>query len=107
MGNEAFGGNKKLPMKSLLARYERKLIDGNVRRFPHWIEGYHLYFIILNCVIICFGVRWIERVLVHVLVISIVVLCIVAYRTQKYIWKLDMAEKTTTKRKDKETPQER
>ncbi len=42
MVNESFGGDKKLPMNSLLARYEHRLIDGNVRRFPDWIEGYHL-----------------------------------------------------------------
>ena len=42
MVNESFGGDKKLPMNSLLARYERRLIDSNVPRFPDWIEGYHL-----------------------------------------------------------------
>ena len=42
MENRIFGGDKKLPMNSLLARYEKKFIDGNVQRFPNWIEGYHL-----------------------------------------------------------------
>ena len=42
MANKTFGGDKKLPMTSVLARYERKLIDSNVHRFPRWIEGYHL-----------------------------------------------------------------
>jgi phosphatidylglycerophosphate synthase len=223
MANKAFGGDKKLPMKSLLARYERKLIDNSVHRFPHWIEGYHLtlmtipwsigliifgwlarnnhhwlwgsslmlflqwftdsfdgalgryrdtgiprwgyymdhfldfifvssvligysflldglnkqivyllipisgcfmvssylafgatnefkitylgagpteiriYFIILNCLIIWFGIGWIEKTLVYILIISIAVLCIVVYRTQKYIWKIDMAEKGTNR----------
>jgi phosphatidylglycerophosphate synthase len=219
MANQAFGGDKKLPMTSLLARSERRLIDGNVQRFPNWIEGYHLtlmtllwsiglivfgrlardnyhwlwgssmmlflqwftdsfdgalgryrdtgipkwgfymdhfldfvfmssvligysflldganrqiiyllipicgcfmvssylafgatnefkitylgsgptevriYFILLNCLIIAFGVGWIERILAYILAAAIVLLCIVVYRTQKYIWKMDMAEK--------------
>jgi len=221
MTKEAFSGDKKLPMKTLLAEYERKLVNSNVHRFPKWIEGYHLtlmtilwsagliifgwlagnnlawlwasslmlclqwftdsfdgalgryrntgiprwgyfmdhlldfvfmaslligysfltygpnrqvvyllipvfgsfmvnsylafgatnefkitylgagpteiriYFIILNCLIIWFGTAWIERILLYVLVISIAVLCIVVYRTQKYIWKIDMTEKGT------------
>jgi len=42
MNNKDFGGDKKLPMKTLLARYERKLIDSNIAKFPRWIQGYHL-----------------------------------------------------------------
>jgi archaetidylinositol phosphate synthase len=42
MEKSSFGGDKKLPMNSLLARYERKFIDRFVPRFPKWIEGYHL-----------------------------------------------------------------
>ncbi len=219
MGNRTFGGDKKLPMKSWLARAERRFIDANVQRFPNWLEGYHLtlmtilwsaglivfgrlaagsyhwlwgsslmlflqwftdsfdgalgrhrntgiprwgyymdhfldyvfmcsiligysflfegpnkqiiylfvpisgcfivssylafgatgefkitylgsgpteiriYFILLNFFIISFGVGWIEKILVYLLVISIIVLCIVIYRTQKYIWKMDMVKK--------------
>ena len=225
MVNESFGGDKKLPMNSLLARYERRLIDSNVRRFPNWIEGYHLtlttllwsigliifgrlarnnyywlwgssimlflqwftdsfdgalgryrdtgiprwgyymdhfldfvfmssvligysflldgsnkqivyflipvsgcfivssylafgatnefkvtylgtgpteiriYFIILNCLIIWFGIGWVEKILVYILIVSIAVLCIVVYRTQKYIWKIDMAENALVNRR--------
>jgi hypothetical protein len=208
MGNEPFGGDKKLPMKSALTRYERRVIDANIQRLPNWIQGYHLtlmtipwsiglmifgclartnyhwlwcsslmlfmqwftdsfdgalgkyrntgipfmssvligysflvddlnkqlvyllipvfgcfmvssylvfgatnefkitylgvgpteiriYFIILNCLIIFFGVGWIEKSLVYILVISIAVMCVVVYRTQKYIWEKDMAGKTT------------
>jgi len=219
MENHTFGGDKKLPMNSLLARYERRFIDGNVNRFPKWIEGYHLtlttllwsagligfgwlgrssyhwlwgssimlflqwftdsfdgalgrhrdtgipkwgyymdhlldfvfvssvligysflfdgperqmiyllvpvsgcflvssylafgatnefkitylgtgptevriYFIILNLCIILFGVSWLEKILVYLLAGLIIVLCIIIYRTQKYIWAMDMAEK--------------
>ena len=221
MVNEAFGGDKKLPMKSLLARHDRRLIDSNIHRFPIWVEDYHLtlmtvpwsigliifgwlarynyhwlwgssmmlflqwftdsfdgalgryrdtgipkwgfymdhfldfvfmssvligysflldgsnrqiiyllipvsgcfmvssylafgatnefkitylgagpteiriYFIILNCLIIWLGIVWIEKVLVYILIVLIAVLGIVVYRTQKYIWKIDMAEKRT------------
>jgi len=224
MANQAFGGDKKLPMTSLLARSERRLIDANVHRFPKWIEGYHLtlmtllwsiglivfgrlardnyhwlwgssmmlflqwftdsfdgalgryrdtgipkwgfymdhfldfvfmssvligysflldganrqiiyllipvsgcfmvssylafgatnefkitylgsgptevriYFILLNCLIIAFGVGWIERILAYILAAAIVLLCVVVYRTQKYIWKMDMAEKNGRQR---------
>ena len=42
MANKPFGGDKKLPMKSALARYERKFIDANLKRFPNWLQGYHL-----------------------------------------------------------------
>lgn len=220
MDAKEFGGDKKLPMRTLLAKYERKLIDSNVHRFPKWIEGYHLtlmtiplsiglivfgylaqrnhnwlwlsslmlalqwftdcfdgalgrfrdtgipkwgffmdhfldfvfmcsvfigysfltegmsrqivyllipvfgsfmlnsylsfgatgefkitylwtgpteiriWFIVLNCLIIKFGTGWIEKVLVYILIGSIVFLCVVVFRTQKYIWAIDMEEKS-------------
>jgi phosphatidylglycerophosphate synthase len=219
MGRQEFGGDKKLPMRTLLAKYERKLIDSNVHRFPKWIEGYHLtlmtiplsvglivfgylargnynwlwlsslmlvlqwftdcfdgalgrfrdtgipkwgffmdhfldfvfmcsifigysflleglserivyllipvfgsfmvssylsfgatsefkitylwagpteiriWFIVLNCLIIKFGTGFIEKVLIYILIGSVVFLCIVVYRTQKYIWNIDMQDK--------------
>jgi len=223
MDNESFGGDKKVPMKTLLARYERRLIDSNVSRFPAWLEGYHLTlmtiawsagliffgylagrnpawlwmsclmlflqwftdsfdgalgryrdtgipkwgfymdhfldfifmssvlvgysflfdgfsrqlvfllipvfgcymvssylafgatsefkitylragptevricFIILNCLIIKFGMGFIEKMLVYILVLAILFLCIIVYRTQKYIWKIDMEDKKAQK----------
>ena len=39
---EKFHGDKKLPLKSPLARAEKRFIDYCVPRFPPWIEGYHL-----------------------------------------------------------------
>lgn len=42
MENNKFQGDKKVPMKSLLAKLEKKLIDSTVGLFPKWIEGYHL-----------------------------------------------------------------
>ncbi len=219
--SEQFGGDKKLPMKSLLAKAEKKLIDRYVPKFPKWLEGYHLtlmtilwsigvlifgwlardnrlwlllssvmlalqwftdsfdgalgryrdtgipkwgyymdhfldyvfmcslmvgysfllqgrektvvlllipvfgcfmvnsylafaatnqfkitflgagptemrlYFVLLNFALIIFGIDWIKSLLVYILVIAIIVMCIIVYRTQKYIWKMDMAEKKT------------
>jgi phosphatidylglycerophosphate synthase len=42
MAEKKFTGDKKAPMQSLLTGVERKFIDGNVAKFPAWIEGYHL-----------------------------------------------------------------
>jgi archaetidylinositol phosphate synthase len=39
---DSFQGDKKLPLKSPLAKIERKIIDKFVPVFPTWIEGYHL-----------------------------------------------------------------
>ena len=39
---EKFHGDKKLPLKSPLAKAEKRFIDYCVPRFPTWIEGYHL-----------------------------------------------------------------
>jgi archaetidylinositol phosphate synthase len=223
MSAEQFGGDKKLPMRTFLARWERNFIDSNVSRFPRWIQGYHLtlttilwsvgliafgdlakdnlhwlwlsslmlilqwftdsfdgalgrfrdtgipkwgyymdhlldfvficslfigysflvegmskvlvyllipvfgcfmassflsfgstsqfkitylgtgpteirlWFIALNCLIIFFGTGWIEKLLVYILIASVVLLCIVVYRTQKYIWQIDMRDKSKGK----------
>jgi len=224
MNNKDFGGDKKLPMKTLLAQYERKLIDSNIAKFPRWIQGYHLTlltipwsigligfgylagargnlgwlwlsslmlflqwftdcfdgalgryrgtgipkwgfymdhfldfvfmssvligysfllegfnkqivyflipvfgcfmassflafgatgefkitylrtgpteiricFVILNCLLIWFGTAWIEKLLICIFILSIITLCIVIYRTQKYIWRIDMKNKRTS-----------
>ena len=42
MSKPRFSGENHAPMKSLLARAERQFIDNNWRKFPVWIEGYHL-----------------------------------------------------------------
>jgi archaetidylinositol phosphate synthase len=52
-----------------------------------------IWFIVLNTVLICFGTTWIEKLLPCILGISIAVLCMVIFRTQKYIWKIDMKQK--------------
>ena len=220
MSNQKFGGDKKLPMRTLLAEFERRFIDKNVSKFPHWIQGYHLtlmtiplsagtiifgylarsnhswlwlsslmlflqwftdsfdgalgrfrdtgipkwgffmdhfldfvfmssifigysfladgfskqiillfipvfgcfmvssylafgatnefkitflsagpteirfWFVVLNCLIIIFGTAFIEKILVYILALSIAFSCFIVYRTQKYIWNIDMKNKT-------------
>ncbi len=219
MDKKEFGGDKKLPMKSLLAAHERKFIDTNVSKIPPWIQGYDLtlmtvvwsmgllifgcfakyslhwlwlsslmvflqwftdsfdgalgryrdtgiprwgyymdhfldyvficsvlvgysfildgqsrqivyllipvfgcflissylafgatnefkitflgagpteiriYIIALNIALIIFGTAWIEKILPYLLAASIILMCIVVFRTQKYIWNMDMTEK--------------
>jgi len=39
---QSFQGDKKVPLKSPLAKAERRFIDYWVPKFPRWIEGYHL-----------------------------------------------------------------
>jgi archaetidylinositol phosphate synthase len=221
MAKSNFTGDRKTPMKTLLAGYERRLIDGNIAKFPKWIEGYHLtlmtivwsaglvifgflakgnirwlwlsslmlilqwftdcfdgalgryrdtgipkwgffmdhlldyvfmscvfigysfllegfnrdivlllipvfgtfmvssflsfgatgefkitylgigpteiriWFIILNAVLVFFGTAWIEKILVYIFLLSFGVLCVVIFRTQKYIWKIDMQDKAS------------
>ncbi|MCK5472951.1 MAG: CDP-alcohol phosphatidyltransferase family protein [Planctomycetes bacterium] len=216
MNSQTFDGDKKVPMKSLLAKYERKFIDSNIAKFPAWIQGYHLTlmtiplsiglvvfgylaknnlnwlwlsslvlflqwftdsfdgalgrhrdtgipkwgfymdhfldfvfmssvflgysflfeglnkvlvffmvpafgclmvssflafgatgefkitylrtgpteirigFIILNCLVIILGIGFMEKALIYIFVVFIVALCVVIYRTQKYIWNIDM-----------------
>lgn len=52
-----------------------------------------IWFIVLNTLLIFFGTDWIEKLLIYILLISFIVLCVVIFRTQKYIWKVDMQDK--------------
>jgi phosphatidylglycerophosphate synthase len=52
-----------------------------------------LVFILLNVVIIFAGVKFIEVSLPYLIPISLVVLALVIFRTQKYIWAIDMRDK--------------
>ncbi|MHC4646545.1 MAG: CDP-alcohol phosphatidyltransferase family protein [Planctomycetota bacterium] len=61
-----------------------------------------IYFIILNCLIIWFGAGWIEKTLVYILVLSVVVLLVVVFRTQRHIWKIDMMEKRSGRPEDEQ-----
>lgn len=42
MGKKEFAGASHAPMKSPLAKIERKFIDDNVHRFPDWVGSQHL-----------------------------------------------------------------
>jgi phosphatidylglycerophosphate synthase len=52
-----------------------------------------LAFIALNTALIIFGTAWIEKILLYVFIGTILFLCIVIFRTQKYIWTIDMENK--------------
>ena len=52
-----------------------------------------IWFVVLNCLIMKFGIYFIEKILAYILIGAIALLCIVVYRTQKYIWKVDMGDK--------------
>jgi archaetidylinositol phosphate synthase len=52
-----------------------------------------IWFIVLNTALTLFGVRWIEPLLPYILGASIVFLGVIVFRTQKYIWAIDMADK--------------
>jgi len=59
-----------------------------------------LVLILLNIAIMIFGIGFLEKSLVYVLILLLCGICIAVFRTQKYIWKIDMEEK---KRKEKGT----
>jgi len=143
MDNQEFGGDKKLPMKTLLAKYEKKFIDSNVSKFPGWVQGYHLTLMTIpfSAGLIIFGYLaknnftwlWLSSLMLFlqwftdsfdgalgrfrdtgipkwgffmdhfldfvfmssmILLLSVAFLCIVIYRTQKYIWNIDMEDKS-------------
>jgi archaetidylinositol phosphate synthase len=52
-----------------------------------------LYFIIINTLIASFGVALVQTTLPYLFSGFVVGICIIVYRTQKYIWRMDMAEK--------------
>ncbi|MEN6387263.1 MAG: CDP-alcohol phosphatidyltransferase family protein [Phycisphaerales bacterium] len=52
-----------------------------------------IWFIVLNTVLIFCGTKWIEKLMLPILIISMLVLCVIIFRTQKYIWKIDMKDK--------------
>jgi phosphatidylglycerophosphate synthase len=61
MPHEQFKGDKKLPLKSPLARAERALIDALTPRFPRWIEGYHLTLATIPLSALCIAAGYLAR----------------------------------------------
>ncbi|MGH2270863.1 CDP-alcohol phosphatidyltransferase family protein [Anaerohalosphaeraceae bacterium U12dextr] len=49
-----------------------------------------IWFIVLNAALTLLGTRWILPLLPWLLVVSILLLGFISFRTQKYLWKLDM-----------------
>ncbi len=69
MSKQEFTGDKKMPMRSLLAGPERRFVQFLTPKFPKWIEGYHLTLVTipLSVGLIVFGilagrgdVRWLH-----------------------------------------------
>ena len=52
-----------------------------------------IWFIVLNFLLAIFGVAWIEKIIPYLFIASIIVLAVVVFRSQKYIWKIDMENK--------------
>lgn len=88
-----FQGDKKLPLRSPLAKAERRLIDFLTPRFPRWIEGYHLTLLTIpwSAGLILSG--YLARWSLHWLWLASLMLAVVVFRTQKYIWRIDMEDK--------------
>lgn len=59
---------------------------------------FRLFFILLNCAIIKFGTGFIERSLFYVFILFTLATCMVIYRSQKYIWAIDMQDKANRPR---------
>ena len=57
-----------------------------------------LFLVILNICLIRFGIAWLERILPYVLVVGFLLSCVILFRTQKYIWTIDMEEKRSRKK---------
>ncbi len=54
-----------------------------------------IWFVILNCLIIFFGTAWIEKLLPYIFALAVIFLCVIVFRTQKYIWNIDMQDKSS------------
>jgi phosphatidylglycerophosphate synthase len=50
-------------------------------------------FVVLNTALTLFATQWIRPLLPYILGVSILFLCVIVFRTQKYIWAIDMADK--------------
>ena len=51
------------------------------------------WFVVLNCLMVVFGTAFIEKALIYIFIVFVAALCIVIYRTQKYIWNIDMGNR--------------
>jgi phosphatidylglycerophosphate synthase len=61
MTETPFKGDKKLPLKSPLAKMERTFIDALTPRMPRWIEGYHLTLMTIPLCALCILAGFLAR----------------------------------------------
>ena len=61
-----------------------------------------LAFIIVNCLLIKFGTEFVERNLLYICIAFCVSVAFIIYRTQRYIWFVDMADKKARLQKQEE-----
>ncbi|MEK6796420.1 MAG: CDP-alcohol phosphatidyltransferase family protein [Spirochaetota bacterium] len=59
-----------------------------------------LFFILLNAALIVFGIGFFKTALPFATVLALVVLTVVIFRTQKYIWNIDMAARKKRSKAD-------
>ncbi len=76
MTDHSFGGDKKAPMHSPLARVERRFIDANVKRVPAWLETYHLTMLTVGWSIGVIVSGYLAQENLHWLWLSSVMLCL-------------------------------
>ena len=50
-------------------------------------------FVLVNALVVLFGVHWFEKALPYALGVSVVLCCVIVFRTQSHIWRIDMREK--------------
>lgn len=63
-----------------------------------------LWFIALNAALVFFGTHWIERLLPWILAVAVLMLAFICFRTQRYLWTLDMQIKAQSDSKGTNTP---
>ncbi len=57
------------------------------------MEGWRVWIIIFNTAIIIFGTGFLKTILPFMPYAAMILLVIVVYKTQKYIWTIDMQDK--------------
>jgi hypothetical protein len=55
-----------------------------------------LYFILINTALTIFGTGWIANILIYIFIAFWLGICVIVFRTQKYIYGLDMQAKQET-----------
>ena len=61
MVQEPFTGDRRLPMKSPLAKGEQAIIRALLPRIPRWVEGYHLTLVTIPLCAVCIAAGYLGR----------------------------------------------